>query len=336
MKISLNYKHIMACFVVIAASTFQSCDDKETYDVVGNPANIIYINTLGWVPNKVSNNQNTFSVVHTPIGDFGNVLAKIPLRSTKPMSKTTSVKAELDNSLIEVYNKTYGTTCVALPEGVIDLSKAMATISEGKYLSGDSVTISIDKSKLALLTQKAYLIPVKLTSSSDPGSQVSSDYGTAYIIINTSKTLIKDNVGSAAMLGSLVTNYSTFTVTSDPASTRNTFTNVFDGSTSTNWQFGTSPVTLVIDMKELKKVGGLRLYAQYASYGYVFNKVQVSSSKDNVTFEEIGTCTNTTMANESGYQYIGFYAATEARYVKLSLNWSSSYRYICELGIYLN
>jgi len=339
MKITLNFKHLLACFVVIAASTFQSCDDKETYDVVGNPANIIYINTQGWIPGKVSNNQNTFSVVQTPIGYVGNVLTKIPIRSTKPMATNTSVKAELDNSLIEAYNKEYGTTCVALPEGVIDLSKAVATIPQGAYLSADSVNISIDNSKLALLTGKAYLAPVKLTSTSDPGSEVSKKYSTAYIVINTSKTIIKDNVASADMLGSLVTNYSTFTVTSDPASTRNTFANIFDGSTTTYWQFGTSPVSIVVDMKELKKVTGFRLFSYYAASGssYLFSKVQVSLSKDNVTFEESGTSTSSTMVNESGYQYISFYGAAEARYVKLTLHWASSYyRRICELGVYAN
>lgn len=327
----------MICFVVIAASIFQSCDDKETYDVVGNPSNIIYINTQQWSSINEQRNQFTFEIVHTPSGDFGTVLAKFPIRSTKPLNKAVTLKVEVDNSLVVAYNKSYGTTCAVLPDGILDLSKAIASISEGKCLSADSITISMDKSKLALLTQQNYLIPVKLSTISRSDFQISSDYSTVYLAINTSTKIIKDNVGSGTMVGSLETDYSGWTVTSDPASAGNAFADIFDGSTDSYWQFDESEVTLTVNLKTVKKISGFRLYTQYASYGYIFSNIQVSISKDNVTFDVAGTCTDSTMANESGYQYIGFYGGVEARYVKLKLQWKYPWFHsLCELGVYTN
>ncbi len=336
MKIAIYHRQLITCLATLAVFVFQSCDDNASYDVVGNPANIVYINTQEWTPINAPRNQYTFKITHTPVGDLGSVSAMFPVRSTKPMDKATVIKSAVDSTLIDGYNEKYSTACVSLPEGVINLSKSSVTISEGQYISDDSITVSIDSAKLALLTDSAYLVPIRLTSVSESDVQINSEYNTAYLRINTVNTLIKDNAGSADMAGSLVTDYSAWTVTSTPASTVNTFENIFDGSTATFWQFGTSPVTIIVDMNELKEMTGLRLFARYASYGtsYIFSKVKVALSKDNSTFEDAGTATSSTMANESGYQYIRFYNAEEARYIKLTLNWVSTYRSICELGVY--
>ena len=337
MNISLNFRCIIACLAVIATFSFQSCSDEETYDVIGNPINKIYINTHEWSPVNAQKNLFSFSIVHTPVGDFGDILAKFPIRSTRPMSSSVTVKAELDNSLVDAYNKTYGTKCVALPDGVLDLSKAMATIEERKSLSGDSITVSVDQSKRALLTDKAYLAPIRLVSVSESGSEISSEYSTAYVLITTSTNLIKTNVGSDGMVGSLVSDYSTWTATSDDTPSGGAFSDLFDGSTSSSWDFSSINETIVVDMKENKNVSGFRLYAQYGEWGYNFNKVKISLSDDNISFNEIGTSTNSNMTNESGYQYICFYGSVKARYIKLSLTWMYQwYPSICELGVYTN
>ena len=333
---SFNFRWIIACFAVIAALSFQSCSDEKSYDVVGDTANIIYINTQQWSPINSPKNLFSFAVVHTPVGEFGVVKAKFPVNSTKPMSNSVTVSAELDNSLVDTYNKTYGTKCVALPSGILSMSKSNATIAAGKSVSVDSITVSIDSAKLVLLTGSTYLAPISLVSVSESGAEISKVYNTAYVLITTSTSLIKKNVGSSGMLGSLVPNYSAWTVTSDVTPSKYTFSTIFDGSTSTRWQFPSTPVTLLIDMKDTKKVSGFRTFAQYAQYGYIFSQIKVSLSSDNVTFNELGTCTSNDMANESGYQYVGFYGAMDARYIKLTLAWNSSYYpYLCELGVYI-
>lgn len=335
MKILLNFRCIMACLAITATFLLQSCNDEQTYDVVGSSVNKIYINTQEWSPINTPKNAFSFSIVHTPVGEFGTVLAKFPVRSTIPMSQSATVVVELDNSLVDAYNKKYGTKCVALPDGVLNINNATATIAEGASLSGDSISVSIDSSKLSLLTEKAYLAPIKLISVSESGSEISSQYNTAYVLVNTSTSRIKANVGSSGMLGALISGYSTWTVTSDITASRYTYSYIFDGSTSTSWRFSGSAVTLVIDMKANKNVSGFRLYAQYATYGYIFSQAKISLSTDNVTFDEVGTSTNSNMAIESGYQYIGFYGAIQARYVKLALTWNNTnYPYICELGVY--
>lgn len=337
MNISLKFRHILACLIVMAITSLLSCSDNESYDVTGNPINKIFINTQQWAPIDSPLNAFSFTVVHTPVDDFGEVVAKFPVRSTRPVDRSVSIKAELDNSLVDSYNKTNGTTYAKLPDGTLDMSKNSVTIEKGNYLSVDSVVTSIDKSKLALLTSKTYLVPIKLISVSEDDCEISSEYNTAYLIISTSVNRIKANVGSTDMTGALVSDYSTWTVTTDVAATEGTYSNIFDGSTSTSWMFSSTPITMVIDMKKVKKVSGFRMFAQYGQWGWTFSQVKLSLSKDNVSYDEVGNCNEENMTNEDGYQYISFYGSIEAQYIKLNLNWKYSwYPYICELGVYTN
>jgi len=335
MNISLKFRHIIACLTIMATSSLLSCSDNESYDVMGDPANKVFINTQQWTPINSPKNTFSFSVVHTPVGDFGDVQAKFPVRSTRPVDQPVTVKAELDNSLVDSYNKTNNTTYTVLPEGVLNIGNNNVTIEKGSYLSTDSLQVAIDNSKLALLTGKAYLAPIKLASVSGENCEISSEYNTAYVLITTSVNLIKANVGSANMLGLLVSDYSAWTATTNVDPNGGSFTSLFDGSTDYGWEFPSTPVTMVIDMKKVNKVSGFRLFSQYGQWGYTFSQVKISLSKDNVSYDEIGTCSESKMNNEEGYQYICFYGSIDAQYVKLNLNWKYSwYPYICELGVY--
>jgi len=335
MNISLKFRHIIVCLTIMATSSLLSCSDNESYDVMGDPANKVFINTQQWTPINSPKNAFSFSVVHTPVGDFGDVQAKFPVRSTRPVNESVTIKVELDNSLVDSYNKANGTAYAKLPDGILNMSKNSVIIEKGSYLSADSVQLSIDNSKLAQLTEKAYLAPVKLMSVAGDDCEISSDYNTAYVLITTSVNLIKANVGSTDMTGSLVSDYSAWTVTTDVTPSKGSYSSIFDGSTSTNWRFPSTPVTMTIDMKEVKKISGFKLFSQYGQYGYTFSQVKISLSKDNVSYDEIGTCSESKMNNEGGYQYICFYGGMEAQYIKLTLNWKYSwYPYICELGVY--
>lgn len=340
MNMSLNFRSIIIAIIgIIVLPSFQSCSDDESYDVTGNPTNKVFVNTQGWSPINTPKNSFVFEVVHTPEGDFGNILAKFPIRSTGAISSATTVKVELDNSLIEAYNQAHNTQYAAFPTAVLNLNRDAATIATGEYISADSISISVDQSKLGLLTEKAYLVPVKLASVSGSNAEIASSQNIVYIIATTSVRLIKYNVASTAMLGSLVSSYSGWEVSADVTVSSGTYSNIFDASTTTYWTFSASPATIVIDMKENKNVSGLRLFARNAtstSNENSFNNVVVSLSEDNLSYNNIGTVTNSTMVKESGYQYIGFYRAVSARYIKLSLGWSTTTRAIADLRVYVN
>lgn len=329
---SFNFRWIIACFAVIAALSFQSCSDEESYDVVGDTANIIYINTQHWNPIKASRNLFSFSIVHTPAGDFGDVLVKYPIRSTKPMSKSVIVKAEMDISLVDTYNKTCGTKYVALPDGVLDVSKAMATIENGKSNSVDSITFSINPSKRALLTASTYLAPVRLVSVSESGAELSKEYNTAYILISTSSTNCYQKPVVSDMVGALVSDRSAWKASFD-VNSYGAISNLFDGNTDSDVYFSSTKSTLTLDLaKAYSSITGLRIHTWEVQYG--LKNINVSSSNDGTNWTLQG---GAALATGNIYQYIKFYSAISSRYIKLEITeWSSSYIDLAEIDVFTN
>jgi hypothetical protein len=278
-----------------------------------------------------------FAVVHTPVGDFGNVKAKFPIRSLRAVDNTAKVTAKLDNSLIDAYNTKYATSYVKFPDGTLNVDSLTATILKGQSVGEDSLILSVPSSALSQLTGPGYIAPIRITAISGADGTESEDYGIGYVIVTTSTKLIKANVGSADMLGSLVPDYSAWTASS--ANSGNTdFSSLVDGDTWGGWDFNSSPSTLIIDMKAEKNVTGIRSYSMYAEYGYTFSQVGLSLSTDGTTYTDAGTSSSSDMANESGYQYIGLYGAVKARYLKITYNWTYNYSWatsIEELGVYV-
>jgi len=327
---------MVSLFAVVAV--FQSCEKKETFDVTGDVETRIFINTEG--RNSLANLKNsyTYTIQHTLEGSTSNaeIQAKFPVLSTKPVNSNVTVTAEVDNSLVTAYNTANNVSFEKLPSEVINLTKMSATIEQGSSISVDQILVSIDQSKFAGLTAAAYLLPIKLTSISNNSAQISSNYQTAYIVINTKEVLVKPNVPASGMFGALVTNYSTWGITASATPNTGAAAQMFDNSLTTRWGFATQPLTINADMMETKTIGGFRLFAYRAATGFLFSNVVVSVSDDGVSYKELGTATNTTMVNASGYQYIGLYKTVRARYVRLALTWTStSQRGISELGVYV-
>lgn len=337
-NISLNIKFIIVSFLTVIVVVFQSCSKKETYDVTGDTETRIFINSEGRSSLANLKNSFTYTIEHTVEGSTSNadIQAKFPVLSTKPVSSAVTVNAEIDNSLVTAYNAANNTSYQTLPNGFATLTKMSATIAEGSSISSDQILVSIDQAKFAALTAPAYLIPVKLSSISNSSAKISTNYQTAYIVINTKEVLIKPNVAATGMFGSLVTNYSAWGITASATPNTGTATQMFDNNTTTRWGFSTHPLTITADMMETKTIGGLRLFAYRAATGFLFSNVVVYASNDGINYTELGTATNASMINASGYQYIGFYKTVQARYIRLALTWTStSQRGISEMGVYV-
>lgn len=100
--------YILGLLAVAGLFSFQSCDD-ESYDVVGNPDNLIYFPPKGQF-NNTSAAVETFTVVSTPVGYFGDeVYAKFGVSATRPMDGSATVTAVIDNGLVEAFNTENGT-----------------------------------------------------------------------------------------------------------------------------------------------------------------------------------------------------------------------------------
>ena len=327
------YKYIYLIFAMIVALSLQSCDNDESYDVVGNPNNLFYIKANS--SSSVSSpNSLLFGVVHTPIGDLGDVKAQFPVRCLRNVDESTKVTAQLDNTLIDAYNAKYGTSYVQFPEGTLNFDLPTVTVEKGNYIARDSLTASVPSSALAKLTESGYIAPIRIVSIVGSKGQGSEVYGIGYIIVKTSTKLIKSGVTSSDMQGTLVTDYSDWSA-SCAQSSNNDFSSLVDGDTWSGWNFNSSEATVVVDMHSEKQFTGIRSYCLYGMYGYYFSKIALAYSADGINYVDAGSASNAEMVNERGYQYISLYGTVKVRYLKIAYTCNFQWgRGLYEFGVY--
>lgn len=334
MKLTMK-GYLYTLFTVIIVCSLYSCSE-ESYDVTGNSDNLFYFRRGLVIANKPINSYE-FNVIRTPIGEFGDdILVKIPVRATRPVTSAATASAEIDNSLVEEYNAKHGTDYKLFPEGSFKYIKSSVSFDAGTYESYDSLQLSVSKDQFSRFTEPTYLLPIRLNTVT--GGTKSSSQGILWTFVNSTFKLINDNVGVAQMQGSLASNCSSWTITSPDEALD--FTKCIDGSQSTGVRFAnTVNPTIVIDMKSVNKVFGLRILP-YTRTGttYDLSTVKIEFSLDNVNWTSIGTAT--AMAKDGTSQLIALYKEQEVRYIRLGLTWrngstSSTYRNLYEINTYI-
>ena len=276
------FKYFAYSFVAAAALTLASCGSDESYDVTGNPDNLVYFNLGG-------DNTRSYMVIHTPVSHIGAFEAKFPAKILRPADAPTAVSVVMDNSLVEQFNAAHGTNYAAVPDGVVSLTNAVAHIQPSEYASADSIRVSVPESGLAQLSGKA-----------------SEERGVAYIVITTETKVINDGARSDQMRGTAIPAEQMAAWSCD----KDDLAYVMNG----DWE-GWGDGTYVIDMKAEKKVTGLSFLPLY--YNYSPDVVMaVSLSTDGAQWVECGQ-TNS-MSLERNWRYYVLYGAVPARYIKLS------------------
>ena len=338
MKTTIILKTGFCACLLLASSLFVACSDDEQYDVVGNPDNLVYFK---------ANADNTFHgmVIHTPVGDFGDINAKFPVRILRPARQNTQVKAVVDLSMIDAYNEANGTSYVAMPESAIDASRLTATILAGNIQAEDSIEIGIRQEALASLTAPAYLLPVRIMEVQGDGTP-SEERGFGYVIVNTESKLIRTLTDASEMPGSVITATGEWTAVYSSGTNINA-SELFDGSLSNGPQLrtdadGGKTTTVIVDMKEELTIHGLRLARYYMSYWggwyideYYFSSVRIEYSLDGQSWSDAGTAQEADMPKADGYQHIAFYAGVPVRFLRLTIeSGSSSVSSLAELGVY--
>lgn len=334
----MNIKHklMIAGLSILSAMPFASCSNEDTYDVVGNPDNLVY-----FASGKVSR----YDVVHTPIGDFSTVAFKQSLKILRPTSMTTKVNVVADSSLVSTYNSHHGTAYLGLDPEYIQWIKANVTFDKGDYESKDSIALALKAEALPHLTGSTYLLPIRI-SSVDGNGTPSQERGIAYIIIDVSTKMFKDISSKDDVAGTLITEYNNWTVKYNTG-TQSDAVQLFDGDLTngtplrTDGADGTS-TTLLVDMGKTIPVSGFRFARYYKSwYGgwwyeqYYFSSIKIELSTDGTAWTEAGTITTQEMPQSDGYQYASFYGGVQARYLRLSFDsGSSTVSSLAELGIY--
>lgn len=293
---------IACCSLLLAASLLTSCSDDEKYDVVGNPNNLLYFSMA-----DVSA-PRTFSIAKTPIGNFGGFETQYPVFCTRNMAKETTVKAAVDNALVEAYNEEHATEYAAIPDGVVDLTQAVAHFHAGAVAAYDSLRIVVPDANLGALTEDAYLIPVRLDAVTGDGKG-SEERGVLYLVLTLTEQLVNERAQVSDLRGTMI---STDVMTTWTEASGLQLSRLGDDNRATTWARGTR----TIDMLQTYKVSGLKLLTRYEN-GTFSQGVTLEISTDGSDWQEIGTLT-TMPRDDDDYQYFILYGGVPARYLRIT------------------
>lgn len=332
---------------LMITSVFLSCKKNSSYDIVGEPEVKFFMNNTGF--GNTPDNSIGYDVINIPdaagsglqnlFSTFPDII-KLPVFATKPVSDNVTIAAELNNSLIDEYNAAHNTNYVAFPDNVLDADDLIARIAAGSTTSDDSIAISTDLSALNTLTEESYMAPIELTSVSNPslGEITSSTTGqVAYIIADVEQRIIEYNADPADAMGSLINPRSSWDVTFTPAPSITG--DILDGSTSTYTRWNESPGQVDVNMQTTDDVTGIRLYTTNSSSRRP-TQVEVYLSEDGINYDHVGSPEQDDLTFSSGNNYILFYKAVPAKYIRLKLHYSSSgnsqNRRLAEFDVYAN
>jgi hypothetical protein len=341
----LKTKYFIGCMLI--ASMLLSCTKSTSYDIKGDPLVRFFTNNPG--PGNAPPNSINFSVVNTPNVAGSGLLnlsstipgtIKIPVFATKPLSEDVIIGAVLDNSLIEAYNAAHGTNYAPFPPGIFNTDGLLAHMLQRAIISVDSITITTNLTSVNLLTGTDYMAPIRLSSVSNPDVGELSNNGIAevvYIVANVEQRRIKYLAVATDALGTLLTSRSSWVVNFNPAPS--TVGSIIDGSTTTYSRWSASPGLVDIILPATTNVTGIRVYTSNSST-YVPAKFDVYLSNDGINYDLIGSPLKANLTYASSYNYILFYKAIPAKYIRLRLNYStstsSSNLRLAELDVYAN
>lgn len=332
MKNTTIFKYACA---LLAIGIFSACSDDENYDFEGDNTNRVYVNVGNYTVN--SYNGYSFSVIHTPVGSFGDdVRVSFPVRCTIGASTDTRVTLEIDNAKVDTYNATSHADYSAIPSDLIEVEASTLTIPKGELSSSDSLTVLIPGGNFAQLTEAGYVLPIRITAINDAGNTViSTNLNTVYVVVKTAQTNVYASPVLADMVGTFLTGRSSWTATLDAALDRGALPDMFDGSTGSYWRV-TPPkkCELTVDMTaEQANITGIRLHSQGTTYS--FRTMDVYTSVDGSTWESQGAAT---LSTSTSYQYIKFYSPVTARYFKFVITgWRSTASLrMAEFDVYAN
>lgn len=343
----LKAKYFAGCLV--AAAVFFSCKkEADSYDITGD-SGIKFFTNIESAGNEPMNSLN-YSLVNYPDAAGSGLLnlsatmpgtIKFPVFATKPVGQDVVIGAELDNSLIEAYNTANNTNYVAFPAGVLSTGDLTARILKGATTSADSISITADVTALNTLTEKAYMAPIKLATVSDPatGEITTSASKVAYIVANVELRRIRYLATAAMAQGSLITPRTGWSVAYSPAPVLTGNGSILDGSTATYVRWTASPGQVDVNMQATKNVTGIRLYTSNSAT-YIPTQVDVFLSDDGVNYDLIGSPLKANLTYASSYNYILFYKAIPAQYIRLRLSYvvntnTQNYR-LTEFDVYAN
>lgn len=293
-----------------------ACGEDESYDFPGDAMNRIY----------VKNSSSSYQLVHTPASSVSTLDFKMPVYATQKASANIKATVEIDNALVEAYNKRNGKEFVALPDNALKIESGTMTILAGAMVSSDSIHLTINESALSGLRSKTgYLIPLKLISVEGASAVASININYAYLTISTTidDDMIKDGANDNDAQGHLIEErggWTTSLVDATGIDVTGSTDAMFDGDEKTEWKASAAETfDFVVDLKKEYGVTAISAYYKlydYYDYGSVSKDYKIESSKDGSVWTDVGTVTS---GGGWDSKNIMFYLPITARYLKFSV-----------------
>lgn len=150
------WKYIAIATVTAAMVPFTACDDDSELgpkDKANYEANFVYFDKPSSTYAEVEYKAN---------GDFlsglTDPLKLVPIRLTKPAPANIKVKAVIDETLVDEYNKAKGTDYAFLEGATIE--NPTLTIAAGQYMSADTLFISFGDHSGFINQEKDLILPI--------------------------------------------------------------------------------------------------------------------------------------------------------------------------------
>lgn len=237
------------------------------------------------------------------------------------------VQVTADDSLVETYNNSHGTSYQALPSENLQLENDLLAIAGGENISSGEVKVSLCGNLSALTNANGYLVPLKL--STDSGAAVSDKYGVVYVVLTVENSMIQAIESADEIKGTLVADRSAWSADCDSASS------LFDDDEWSWSEFKQTGNVFTVDLSQPVNLTGLYFC------GSLFKNLTIEYSADGNTWQSAGTVSDEYVFEresswDPGYYYVALATSIEARYLRFSFDFDSNewYYEIYEFNVF--
>ncbi|WP_295730250.1 DUF1735 domain-containing protein [uncultured Muribaculum sp.] len=310
--------------IALGAMAMTSCNDDDTYDVYGNPNNLVYVNIAGDFPEGMPKNSFVYTIYHTPVGPIvasepGDIEIDVMCTKNAPSDMQVTLEAAPDMA-VEGYS-----TLPANSGIKVTLESSTLTIPAGKNRSSEKAKVHVDltNANWSVLTDKAYLVPIRIVAAS--GAQPSqSMVGAAYIGVLTEVKTGMLNPAATSIDGEAITDTDGWTGTwKAPAAGKEgslDMAKLLDNNQWSNAYFVANHADKVneevintFDLGKEYDIKGLQL--RYYYIYYTIKDATLETSLDGIEYTDQGTLS----WSENGIdRYFAFWASTKVRYIRVT------------------
>lgn len=312
------------CALAAGSFIMTSCSDDDTYDVYGNPNNLVYVNIAGDYPDGMPKNSFVYTLYHTPVGPIiasepGDI--EIDVMCTKNAPADMQVTLEVDPKMA-----VNGYATLPADAGItVTLESNTLTIPAGTNRSSDKVkaTVNTANANWAALTEKAYLIPIRIVAASG-GTPSQSMVGAAYIGVLTEVKTGMINPSATSIDGEVITDTDEWSGTWEaPAAGKNGTFDMAKLLDNDQWSYTyfvanhadkvNEEVINTFDLGKSYDIKGFQL--RYYYNWYTIKDATLETSIDGVDYTVQGTLS---WSDNGINRTFAFWAPTKVRYIRVT------------------